>query len=1130
MKRFILLSLVLTAYVTFAAPTEIIYVGYKTDKADAPYMKPFYDQLIKNGVCTSFRVVNGLDNLTTKDLAGAKVVVVRKGILYELTRHDRAVKDALVNYVEQGGGVIILNPFDQMFAHSEFAYQLMAAFGGRVLYEGVIVPKEKWNQIGEWSPDQWVVTTKVAKPFSEGVNRVLYRACYKQNWDHGVTPFLPGNGWKVALAAEADVHTEPFTKMGLAMLDDRLRKEGFSKSAPLVGYCEFGKGRVVWFGISGLLDRLVSPQDAANMETANRILHDGAEGMGSVETGRFMENLFVWAGANADAVDAGKLPRLQRSDDDDKALGTAYHLYRGVIGPRTTLSSGKSTPQEFIARAKKLGHDFIVFLEDFTALSASNYEKLRDICREASDESFTAWPGYAFSRDNGNCQFVFSTEPLYPGKKWLSKDGKQFLSVTKATPETGYVPGSDSNFAGTIDLEFFYGLLSFNNNRGWNMFHESPYRTTDNCNVQSMGLQTRINGRTAEWAIDAYIDNVQQGYQLWPITLEFLDSAAGITDDTFLTYCGANGLAEFRRLMLEYGANSGIQGHANFGLQSTSNGPEIEFKAARAHYAGDEEVLYSKEFLQWPYELTVRSANGLATIEMYDAGRLFRRWNAKGAKEFVRKGAFACEKQHYLWLKVTDCAGKVGYTRPADSHTFVLRENVCTDRNNLLFYSDQKRKDGTHMIGQYSAETALPNHILWPPRIKPVGYFTLDKKYGVGELSGFDGSPEDHPCAWLSPSIEYGGETAASLGWVREFVAGREGGPHCFPRRVVASSDALVGDRFLDGVLAHGRKPLTHGCQGLHPVYDSQYADTFARTTLFIPKLDGIIAYQWEQPLSFKQPIPSVKGKPIVKWGYLQRSSKFEYIDACLEGKRVTECLNKRFSMKVGDYIVIKNPIYGSLAVFPLAPVDYLALTLAVMGDGSLYQAGTLFNGKFVLVGMNRFVKDPYAFSDEIRRAYGIGETTAGYQPVLKAGRGVPNGVCFDAIAEKGVLFGRFNGLAKLPGTLGLRLAGLNDRQSVVVATPKDVRLVSAEHGVSHVALRDEESDCDLFVGHPFRTDAAELVLSLSKTIKGPWKLEVHNPTDKEISTRLTTDPRQKFFALDKELTIASGASVDLSL
>ena len=47
---------------------------------------------------------------------------------------------------------------------------------------------------------------------------------------------------------------------------------------------------------------------------------------------------------------------------------------RGVIGPRTSYSTGVSSPDEYVNKAKQLGLDFIFFLEDFASLKPSGFE------------------------------------------------------------------------------------------------------------------------------------------------------------------------------------------------------------------------------------------------------------------------------------------------------------------------------------------------------------------------------------------------------------------------------------------------------------------------------------------------------------------------------------------------------------------------------------------------------------------------------------------------------------------------------------------------------------------------------------------------------------------------------------
>ena len=1112
-----------------AEPKDIVVIGEAYSGERDVNKRPVLKRLIEGGGWGSFKLVIGLDNLTKADLAAAKVLIVGSGAKhYALDAHDREALKAIVEYARAGGGVIIPNGYGQMWAHTEFCYQLMKAFGGEVAMAAPVFPKESQHRIGDYGPDMWAYTDRVFPPFDEGVKTVLVRSYYQFNCDHGVVPFYPNADWKVALTAGRDIAAKPFPKMGLDFLDARLREKGFDGDTPIVGYREFGKGRVVWFGASTLLCR-TNPSEAIR-EISDRILEKGPEGGHPVETGRFCCNVLNWAGAHAAQLDAAAIPGLKSRAADEARLGKAFRFFRGAVGPRTTHSSGKSTTAEYIAKAKALGHDFIVFLEDLEHLSAGEFEKLRAECAAATDNTFTAWPGFTYRKDNGNCQYVFSNEPIYPGDYFLDGN-RRFRSLTHDTPERGYNPKSDVNFSGGTDLEYLYGRLSFVNNAGWYMFHDSPYRQTDNRNVQSMGVITRQNGLLVENAFDAYRINTRNGQALMPLALELMTSADALNEDTLLSSIGIEGLAAFRRLMMSHGSHSGYPGEGIYGQQGVSNGPELNFRPARGDYSGDDDLLYCKDFSHWPYTLEVSSPNGIDTVEIVDADRVVRRWKANGAKTFERTGAFGLERQHYLWARVTDCAGKKAFSRACGSETFLLRESICNDRNNFLFYSHQRRKGGEEAgayHSQFGADCAIPDKGPWHGRMRPVGFFVFDKKYGLGGDGGHDGSPEDHPAMALTPSVCYGGAEPQKLGWVKEFVAGKEGGPHCRPERVVASSDALVADTVLDGVFAPDRRPVIHVWHSLFPVFDSQYADTRARNTIFIPKLDGVIPYQWEQSLTLREPVPSAAGRPIVRFGGVRFSTLGRETAAFVDGAWTKGIVNGRFSMKPGDFLVVKNPKFGSLAVYPLAPLDYVQGSLTVPGDGSTYPAGTTFGCRLVAMGFHKFTSDPFAAARAAANAYGIGGREPAYRVKLTAGRGQPNGVCFDAVAKDGALAGRFEDLAKLPGTLGLRLAGLNDNWAAVVSSKTGVRLVPVEKGVAYAALRDEESDCDLFVGHPVKASDPKLVLSLTRKGDAPWTLEVHNPTAKPVKAKLTTDPAFAAFRLAEDVEIAPGASVDI--
>ena len=1098
---------------------DVLIIGVRTP-ADK-ICTPLYDPLMKEPGWGKVRCIEpeAVSDFSRKDLENVKLVVVGGGARYALDAHDKAMQKLLVEYVRQGGGLVIRNPFSQMFSRAEFNYQLMQAFGGRMLLEKVCVPKGRGCRIGEYYPDTFTSSNRVFPPFDDGVTNVLYCSYYAFNVDHGVVPFLPTKDWKVALSAGLDVPSEPFPEIGLDFFDSRRRAKGFVGDTPIVGVREFGNGRVVFFGSNLILTRPI--QSNTTREIAERILFRGPEGGKPVETGRFIRNLFNWAGVNSHMVNVESLPEVASRKAVDARLGTNWKVFKGVVGPRTNLSSGKSTPEEFIAKAKSLGLDFVAFLEDFPELTAEKYERLREICERATDDKFTAWPGFAFQKDNGNCQYVFSTEQMFPGRKWLTPDRKRFIST-----QDGSASYPDYGISGNIDLRFFYGALSFVNNVGWHMFHESPYRQTDNRCVQSMGVITRINGRTVETAFDAYRINNRNGQMLLPFALEFIDSVDGLNENTYVSGIGIEGVAAFRRFMMSHGCHSGHPGQGSYGCQFVSNGPEILFSPMRGDYESNKKLLYAERYANWPYKLKVTSPGGIDWVEMLDGDHVVRRWDAKGENRFERTGSFAVERQHYMWVRTKDMKGNIAFTRSCNSETFLMREMQCDDRNNQIFYSSQPRKDSrSPFYCTIASNTCTPDKGPWHGPVSPVGFYVFDKKYGMGGDGGHDGCPENHPKVWFSPSVEYGGVAAKSMGRVRELVAGLEGGAHCRPERVVASSDALVGDRVLDGVFAFDRRPIIHVWHSLFPVYDSKYVDTRARCSLFLPKIDGVVPYQWEQTLTLKQSVPSAAGKPIVKFGTVDFSPKCSEATAFISGRRVDDIRGKSFSMKPGDYFVVKNPVYGTLAVYPLEPINYCGGALAMIGDGGVYEAGSSFSCRMVVMGMHKFINDPAVFAGDVKNAYGIGVEESAYRFESEAGSGRPNGVCFDAVADDGVLKGRFKGLSSLSGTLGLRLSGLSSKKSAIVHTPTGIRIVPVEGGTAYVALREEESDVPIFVGHPFRAGNEDLVLSLSRP--GKWMLEVHNPTKREIRTKVESDRRCSVFSFSREVAIPAGTSLD---
>ena len=74
--------------------------------------------------------------------------------------------------------------------------------------------------------------------------------------------------------------------------------------------------------------------------------------------------------------------------------------------------------------------------------------------------------------------------------------------------------------------------------------------------------------------------------------------------------------------------------------------------------------------------------------------------------------------------------------------------------------------------------------------------------------------------------------------------------------------------------------------------------------------------------------------------------------------------------MAKGDYIVLKDSVWGSMAVYALAPVKYVAGALWQTYDGDIAPAGTTFRFRMAMVGMHRGVTDPDAYAQEVKEKY----------------------------------------------------------------------------------------------------------------------------------------------------------------
>ncbi len=96
----------------------------------------------------------------------------------------------------------------------------------------------------------------------------------------------------------------------------------------------------------------------------------------------------------------------------------------------------------------------------------------------------------------------------------------------------------------------------------------------------------------------------------------------------------------------------------------------------------------------------------------------------------------------------------------------------------------------------------------------------------------------------------------------------------------------------------------------------------------------------------------------------------------------------------------------------------------------------------------------------------------------------------------------------KLISSLPISVSGLSDRWSALLYDRrlKQSRPVGVLEGAAWATI-NLAGRADLFVGHPLRVDSPDLFMQLTQSGEDAWTLEIHNPTDAPITTRIRPHP-----------------------
>ncbi|NCO42402.1 MAG: hypothetical protein COZ06_29320 [Armatimonadetes bacterium CG_4_10_14_3_um_filter_66_18] len=145
----------------------------------------------------------------------------------------------------------------------------------------------------------------------------------------------------------------------------------------------------------------------------------GFDGQHPSDGEALVKNLLAWLAAPSTGTFGGfkpppaqaenKQPGLYAIDWDSVQLPPRRvpNTYRGLLGMRSSLSSGADSPEQMIAAAKEAGYDFAAFGEELAKLTPGKLERLARLCQEQSGERFQVFAGFTYETATGALMLTF---------------------------------------------------------------------------------------------------------------------------------------------------------------------------------------------------------------------------------------------------------------------------------------------------------------------------------------------------------------------------------------------------------------------------------------------------------------------------------------------------------------------------------------------------------------------------------------------------------------------------------------------------------------------------------------------------------------------------------------------------
>ena len=1099
--------------------------------------------LIEHGVfCSQDLKDEQLDAM----LKGCHVVHLtgaHEGVPKLMPQHEARAKRvgaALLRYVQNGGGLFI-QPLSVRYSGDQdekYWNLVLEPFGIQILHEGVYDKTRSYEGKTNQKATFWFTNNIRPHAVTEGV-KCLYLPLHGYGEFPGLTAVKYSPEWEVLVSGEKEAHSY------MSGVDNsiNLSSEGsYQSTPPVLAVRQLGKGRVVSYPIEYLFTGMNygNPLWSSTVETAgDTSANRPSQGM------KLQMNCYKWlaepARGNPELGTYKRLPYKpvefpKTPDLKNMVFGApAASGIRGIVGAHTSYSDGKGTVDDYVKAAKSAGLSFVVFNDPLEKLSADSLQKLKADCAKASaDPSFYACPGIEFTDGIGNRWAFWGERITFPvstfidgGKTYPQWDGKRVHQYGQFAVSCGF------SGSALIDYRQFRANGAHPENLWWffhylPMVYEKDKLIADNYSEYLFGLRDLRAVALASFTR--------------------ISDPADVSVAAATCFTGFQSLGHAKKALNSNLAPSSI---ARSSGQYVSQGPEIAYWQA---VTSGGNWLYTSGVQRNLFKFVVRSEAGIAEVKVHDADQgIFRRFAGNGAKELTREFEAVNDKQHYLTLEVIDKNGKRAYSQCIPIYFYSRGLYRCGDNLNILGSSGlvwhPDRNEMMQMFKNFSNgndfalrgwDTGAP----LAPMPKVRACETLSVK-GAGEYPT--------PPKQLAYPLQ---RTAVSK--LLDVVLGS------YNLQIASMSMTKLAETY-----GTDQRPGPAACSVPRDIGDLEY---FERThTIYSPgdRLDYVITWNYRR---------EVEGRKDYKGGIMWHEGEIRFKkDMTLQGAvpipLVQMMCPTDLEQKWGNTLIasdsdgntkismlqdMKKPVGNSGRISPggfvsqmPAPVGYQAF-LAPVGSDFAYsssmpgemQIGLGREGQEVKAGTvmpYRFAIATFAGADagsavpaDTAAGFNMNGGCDGYPVKMKTGEIVDTVFFFTAKAadnESAFTLGPRSLIIDLP----IRVQGLEDNGCAAVYSTKRpwFRFISVVKGAAYFQEPIDQAN-EMWVGNMFVCENKNLKITVVVDGQAEGNLpfiEVHNPTDKEVQTTITSPSGTPLFGgLKTNVKIPAGDSVKLNI